>query len=137
MIIFGLDGKERKWNPKGGCRDRKTSKLHQTAVKIVDRLLPHDTILEEVKLDGTKTERHGVLYLDIYLPLRRVAIEVQGQQHFEFNTFHYKNKMDFFRATARDRSKKNWCDINNIVLINLDYNEDEDEWTKRISRAIS
>ena len=137
MIIVGLDGKEINWKPKHGNRSRKSSKLHQKAVELVEEILPHDIILEEVRLDGSKTERHGLLYLDIYLPLRRVAIEVQGQQHFEFNNFHYKRKMDFFRATARDRSKRTWCEINNILLIDLNYDEDENGWKERISKAVS
>ncbi len=137
MIVTGLDGREIEWKPKGGDRSRNSSKLHQKAIKIVEKLLPHDIILEEVKLEGTRTERHGLLYLDIYLPLRRVGIEVQGQQHFEFNNFHYKRKMDFFRATARDRSKRTWCEINNILLIDLKYDGDEDGWTELISKAVS
>lgn len=35
-------------------------------------------------------------------------------------------------ACKRDNEKKEWCELNNIQLVELPYNEDINEWRKRI-----
>ena len=46
--------------------------------------------------------------------------------------FPYKNKMAFYKAKARDMEKREWCELNNMRLVELNYNEDIDEWRKKI-----
>ena len=41
--------------------------------------------------------------------------------------------MSFLKAQKKDREKVEWCELNNIKLIELPYNESTDEWTKRLS----
>jgi hypothetical protein len=36
--------------------------------------------------------------------------------------------MAFFKAKARDSDKAAWCELNNMNLIELNYNEKEPEW---------
>ena len=36
--------------------------------------------------------------------------------------------MAFFKAQARDKDKRAWCKLNHINLIELNYNESEEEW---------
>lgn len=132
MKVTGLDGREYKWNPKtnGGKR----SKLHEKAKVLLDDCFPYDRILEEVSLPGTKSmTRKGILRADFFIPNRNLIIEVHGQQHFKFNKFHFKDKLSFFRAQARDRDKKEWCNINDIRIIEFNYNEGEDDWRRKIS----
>ena len=130
MKVIGLDACEYTWNPKTGGGKR--SKLHQKAKTVLDSCFPHDRILEEVTLPGTKTVRSKCLRADFYIPNRNLIVEVHGEQHFRFNAFHYDDKLAFFRAQARDRSKTEWCKLNEIRLIQLNYNEDEDEWRNKI-----
>ena len=40
--------------------------------------------------------------------------------------------MEFFKAQARDKDKKKWCQINEFTLIELFYNESIDEWRDKI-----
>ena len=132
MKVIGLDGREHTWNPKSGGGKR--SKLHQTAKKVLDNCYPYDRILEEVTLAGTSTERRrSKLRGDFYLPNRNLIVEVHGKQHFEFNKFHFKDKLSFYKAKARDRDKKEWCEINEITIIEFNYNETEDEWRRKIT----
>jgi len=130
LKVIGLDSREYKWNPKTGGGKR--SKLHQKARGVLDSCFPHDRILEEVSLPGTKTIRNKNLRADFYIPNRTLIVEVHGRQHFEFNKFHFKDKLSFFKAQARDRSKIEWCKLNEIRIVQLNYNEDEDEWRNKI-----
>lgn len=130
MKVIGLDAREYTWNPKTGGGKR--SKLHQKAKAVLDSCFPYDRILEEVSLPGTKTIRSKCLRADFYIPNRNLIVEVHGEQHFRFNAFHFDTKLAFFKAQARDRSKAEWCKLNEIRLIQLNYNEDEDEWRKKI-----
>lgn len=131
MKVVGLDGRDYNWKPKSGGGRR--SKLHKKAKEVLDIYYPYDTIYEEVSLPGTKTSfRSSVLRADLYIPNRNLIVEVHGEQHFKFNKFHYKDKLSFFRAQARDKDKVEWCNINEIRFVTFNYNESENEWKSKI-----
>jgi hypothetical protein len=135
--INGLDGKTYIWNPLVAASKKHTgSKLHNKAKELLEIFYPYDTILEEVTLPGSKDQFGGKnLRADLFLPARRIIIEVHGEQHFKFNKFFFKNKLEFYKAKARDSDKKEWCESNEIELVELNYNEDIDEWTEKIRRV--
>ena len=65
------------------------------------------------------------------MPNRNIMVEVHGEQHHKFNKFFFSNKLSFYKAQARDRDKKEWCDINSIKLIEfkkVTMAKDIDEW---------
>jgi hypothetical protein len=131
MKVTGLDGNTYNWKPTSGGGKR--SKLHKKAKQALDICYPYDTIYEEVSLPGTKTTaRRSTLRADLYIPNRNLIVEVHGEQHFKFNKFHYKDKLSFFRAQARDRDKVEWCNLNEIRFVALNYNETEEEWKSKI-----
>lgn len=134
MKIIGLDDKEYSWIPSNNIVDtEKRSGLHNKAKVLLKELYPNDRILEELILPGTKTNnRKSTLKADFFIPLRKLIIEVHGEQHFEFNNFFFANKMEFFKAKARDKDKKLWCDINGFTLIELNYNESIEEWRSKL-----
>ena len=134
MIINGLDGREYSWNPSANeAKCSKRSSLHIKAKDLLDKLFPYDRILEEVSLPGSKTERRrSTLRADLFIPNRNLIIEVHGEQHYKFNKFFYKDKLSFYRAKARDSEKKEWCHLNDITLIEFNYNEDLDDWRRKI-----
>ena len=121
MKIVGLDGKEYSWNPSGSqSKASSRSSLHLKARKLLAEIFPYDRILEELSLAGSRTSRRrGTLRADFFIPNRRMLVEVHGEQHFKFNTFFFKDKRE-------------WCDINDIQLIEFNYNEDVDEWRRKI-----
>lgn len=131
MRVKGLDGKEHSLilvdRPKGSC-----SKNHEKARDLLKSIYPFDTIFEEITLSGSKTPKNGLLYADFFIPKRKLIVEVQGEQHEQFNSFFYSNKLDFVKAKTRDKAKKEWCQINNFKLVELPHNESTDEWIKRI-----
>lgn len=115
-----------------GDDTKSRSKGHLLARELLHAKYPMETILEEVPLLGSKTLRNKSLYADFFLPLKRLMIEVQGRQHTEYNSFHHKSKLDFHLGQMRDRKKQEWCDINNITLIVLDYKETSEEWKNKL-----
>ena len=134
MQIHGLDGRIYSWNPsvsQAQCTQK--SSLHIKAKKLLDNLFPHDIILEEVSLVGSKTQiRRSTLRADFFIPNRNLIIEVHGEQHYKFNPFFFKSKLSFYKAKGRDTDKKEWCELNHIILVEFNYNEDIDEWRNKI-----
>lgn len=137
MKVTGINGKEYVWNLSGydvfNDDKRKRSKFHIRARNLLKELFNSYRILEEVKLPGsTELHRKSVLYLDFYIPSIKLAIEVHGQQHYEFCPFFHKSKADFFKSKARDEDKIEWCKLNDISIVTLKYTESDDEWRQRI-----
>lgn len=73
----------------------------------------HAVILEEF---GIPEER---LFIDFYMPHNKLAFEFQGEQHDEFNKFFHGDKTGFEKSKARDSRKKEWCELNDIILIEV------------------
>ena len=44
----------------------------------------------------------------------------------------HQNKLSFYKAKARDSDKREWCEINNINLVEFNYDEDVDEWRRKV-----
>lgn len=126
MIVKDLSGKEFKWNPSSSPRNA-PSLLHVRARDLLKKLYPCDLIYEETYVRNMK------FYIDLYIPSRKLVIEVQGGQHYEFNTHFHKTKLDFYKNKNRDVKKEEWCKINNIKYVELPFSENDDEWTKRIN----
>ena len=135
MKVLGLDGREYHLNLADYCRrgddDRPRSHGHLLARILLRGYYPCDQLLEEVPLYGCGT----VLYLDFFLPLRRIAVEVQGEQHYQQVKHFHPTRMDYLRARGRDVQKRQWCSLNGISLVELPYGETEDDWRNRILAA--
>ena len=124
MEVRGLDGKPYRLKLKRKTLS-KQSGPHQRAHSILKELYPHSLIYEEVKIPGSK------LRIDLYLPVENLAVEVQGEQHEEYNEHFHKNKMGFLLSKKRDLDKKKWCELNNITLVRLYKNDD---WHEKLRR---
>ena|SRR5688572_25273211 len=131
MKVVGLDGKAYKLNLVGHVPlmdyERQTSHLHQRARSLLNEMFPLERILEEVVLPGT-----GGLSADFFVPMKKLVIEVQGQQHYKFIQHFHKSETDFKKSIQRDENKMQWCKLNNICLVSLPYSETDDEWKLRI-----
>lgn len=134
MNIIGLDGKEYSWIPSNNIVEtERRSGPHAKAKDLLKERYPNDRILEELVLPGTKTStRKSTLKADFFIPVRGLIVEVHGRQHTEFNNFFFANKMEFYKAQARDKDKKTWCDLNELTLIELFENETLEEWKEKL-----
>jgi hypothetical protein len=96
MNILTLDNKTLKWSPKGDSHigDLKTNRsgLHFSARELLTEVYPTVSILQEVSIPVYERK---TLHLDFYLPLYKLAVEVQGQQHFEFTPFFHGDIQGF------------------------------------------
>ena len=129
MKIIGLDGKVHPWNPvSGSVVIKERSSYHKIAKVVIKDIYTCDPLLEEVSLPGTKP----VLYADFIIPLRKLLIEVHGEQHYNWIQHFHPTKRDFFMAKKRDSIKQEWCVINGFEYIELPHWEGENEWRKRI-----
>lgn len=135
MQVKDLDGHHHSWNLTGHiARGKLTNKssFHLNARNIIHDIFPTLQILEEVSIPVRKSE---TLYLDFYIPLKRLCVEVHGEQHYEFTPFYHTNIMSFFKSQKRDRDKQEWCEINNINYIVLPHFEEDNQWIEKLTNA--
>ena len=140
MKVTGINGREYAWNLTSYNVDandkRKRSKFHVRARNLLKTIFHSYRILEEVKLPGsTESHRKGVLYLDFYIPQIMMAIEVHGQQHYDYTPFFHKNKADFALAQAKDDDKIRLCELNKIDIIVLKHSDTDEQWRDQIENG--
>lgn len=131
MKYLGLDGRQYTLTFNSTIRGT-CSSYHLRARQLLKDMFPFDRIFEEIALPGVKSVKNGQLYLDFLIPSKDLAIEVQGEQHSKYTPFFHDNKLDFGRAQFRDNRKREWCEMNNITLIELNFDEDDNEWRCKI-----
>jgi len=58
--------------------------------------------------------------LDFYNANKKLAIEVDGNQHYKFNKFFHSNsRQNFLSQLQRDEKKEYFCEINQIRLVRI------------------
>jgi hypothetical protein len=117
MKFKTLDGKDRvvknlkktliKWDAKS------RSKIQKNVKDFLKPFWLGDVVFEEMKVAGTR------LSLDFYNANKRIAIEVQGEQHFKFIPFFHGNRNTYLKQIKRDVKKIEFCEINNITLVEI------------------
>ena len=111
------------------CLDKRDrSNLHIVARRLLKEAYPTLQVLEETSIPIRKNK---TLFLDFYLPIRRLAIEVQGEQHFKFTSVFHKSPQDFIQQQKNDSNKQEWCEINGLELRILRF-DDQKNWADLI-----
>lgn len=67
------------------------------------------------------------LPFDIYIPSVNTLIEIQGHQHYEFNTLFHKDESDFIYRQELDRLKKQWATSKGYRFIEIDIRSNNEE----------
>lgn len=65
------------------------------------------------------------LEIDLYNNELKLAVEVQGDQHYRFTPFFHRNKETFLNQRYRDEMKKQKCIKAGITLIEIPYSVGE------------
>jgi|TARA_R100001460_G_scaffold286_6_gene1386 hypothetical protein len=78
----------------------------------------HDIVFEEFRVVGSR------LTLDFYNANKKIAVEVQGEQHTRYVKFFHKNRFKYCDQLKRDEDKLLFCKSNNIKLAEI-YPQDE------------
>jgi hypothetical protein len=133
MKVRDLNGREHSWNLSGHVPPKndtyRRSQYHLRARALLLEMFPLDQILEEVPLPGTR------LTADFYLPLRKMLIEVHGEQHYKYIPHFHGNRAGFIRSKKNDANKEEWCQINNIEYIALKHTDSDEEWEQNVRQS--
>ena len=58
--------------------------------------------------------------IDFYNANKKLAIEVDGNQHYKYNKFFHSNsRQNFLSQLQRDEKKEYFCEINKIRLVRI------------------
>jgi len=116
MKVIDFDDREYNWPPAGHevkLDDRRQrSSLHLRVRSLLKDLYPTQ--------------------LDFFLPMRNVCIEVNGEQHYKFISHFHGDKLGFMRAKTNDKRKREWCQLNNLRVVELPFKESDNEWRDKI-----
>ena len=104
------------------------SEPHLNARQLLSETFAAYQIIEEVPI---QVYRGTTLFLDFFIPLKRIAVEVHGEQHYTFNKHFHGNMANFFKQKKNDRAKEEWCEVNDIQLVVFKWNE-FNEWKGQI-----
>ncbi len=95
------------------------SSYHIQARELIKKVWPTLQVIEEWEFKIGKKSH----YLDFYVVLLKLGVEIQGEQHYSFNTHFHKSKAEFLHQLKRDRQKAEKLEELGIRLITLPYNE--------------
>jgi len=73
----------------------------------------NDVVFEEFRIVGTR------LSIDFYNANRRIAIEVQGDQHIKYVKHFHKNRLKYLDQLKRDQKKLDFCEFNGIKMVEI------------------
>ena len=74
---------------------------------------------------------------DIYIPEKNIFIEVNGKQHYSYNTFFHRSEDDFLKLKKHDRIKRKYARKNGIYIeIDLRKLETYEEIVENIEKII-
>lgn len=62
-------------------------------------------------------------FFDFYIPSLRLAIEFDGQQHYEFSPFFHRTQEEFQKRQQIDVEKNQYCLNKDIMLLRIPYTE--------------
>ena len=98
------------------------SKIQFSTKQFLKKYWDSHVVFEEFPVAGTR------LKFDFYNANKKIAVEVHGAQHTKFVPFFHGRKSNFVQQIRRDQQKIDFCDLNNIRLVEL---FDGDELTKK------
>lgn len=85
--------------------------------RVKDILYPYwaaDVVFEELPLIGSR------MTFDFFNANKRIALEVDGDQHYKYNPFfHGGERRKFLEQLQRDDKKEEFCSYNNIKLVRI------------------
>jgi very-short-patch-repair endonuclease len=97
------------------------SKLQFNVKQFLKPHWKHQVCFEEFPVYGTR------MSVDLINFTKKIAIEVNGPQHKEFNKFfHGNSKAKYLSSIKRDWEKTEWLETNGFELVEIEYDEVKD-----------
>jgi len=94
------------------------SKFQNNVKNFLKSYWVHDIVFEEFRIVGTR------LSLDFYNANKKIAVEVQGDQHVKYVKHFHKNRLKYLDQLKRDQKKLDFCNFNGIKLVEI-YSKDK------------
>jgi|TARA_R100000808_G_C2120667_1_gene132030 hypothetical protein len=123
MRLFNINGRLQKksvskylinWNKKS------RSKVQFKTKKFLEPFWKGHIVYEEFPVYGSR------MTVDILNATKKLAIEVQGKQHGEFNKFFHNNsRLKYLEGIKRDIKKAEWLESNGFILLEIEEDEVE------------
>jgi len=100
--------------------DKKSRSKIQFKVKnFLKKYWINHVVFEEFIIVGSR------MTLDFYNANKKIAVEVQGQQHTKYTPFfHGQYQNNYLSQLHRDHKKYEFCNINNINLVEIYHNDE-------------
>lgn len=121
MRLLNINGKLIHKNVKKNLIDwegKSRSKLQFNFKKFFYLYWKNHIVYEEFPVYGT------MLKIDILNATKKIAVEIQGDQHESFNSFfHNKSRLKYLESIKRDVRKQKWIEMNNFKFLEL-YEKD-------------
>ena len=120
------------------------SKYHKAVGNILRQLFPAATIYQEYSMANGKnvSPLASRLHVDYFIPLYKLAIEVDGEHHYEVVEYGVKDKDAFARYENRyrlDNIKNDISEENGWIMLRIKYTDikDKEKIIKKIMEAIT
>lgn len=99
--------------------------LHSKGESKIAKILTDLNInfIPQFHTEELKSRKNRVLFFDFYLPKYNLAIEYQGEQHYNPINRGYYTEKTFLELKERDELKKEYCTKKNIKLIEIPYTD--------------
>ena len=121
MRLFNINGRLQKksvskylinWNKKS------RSKVQFKTKKFLEPFWKGHIVYEEFPVYGSR------MTVDILNATKKLAVEVQGKQHGEFNKFFHDNsRLKYLEGIKRDIKKAEWLENNGFILLEIEEDE--------------
>jgi len=63
------------------------------------------------------------LFFDFKVEVLKLLIEIQGEQHYNFNKFYHNDTRSFNQYKMRDKMKVHWAEENSYTLLSFSQEE--------------
>ena len=121
MRLYNINGRLQKksvskylinWNKKS------RSKVQFKTKKFLEPFWKGHIVYEEFPVYGSR------MTVDILNATKKLAVEVQGKQHGEFNKFFHNNsRLKYLEGIKRDIKKAEWLENNGFILLEIEEDE--------------
>ena len=96
------------------------SKVQFKTKQFLKKFWENQVVYEEFPVYGTKMK------VDILNATKKIAVEVQGNQHTSFNKFFHNNsRLKYLESIKRDAQKAQWLEKNGYTLVEIHEKEVE------------
>lgn len=89
--------------------------------KIISILKENNIKFEREKTFSDMKKYGNLLRLDFYIPSKKIALEFNGEGHYQKIDFFHKNLQEFKKRQEYDRHKIKYCLAHNIKLYCIPY----------------